>query len=88
MKDYIKTEWDKVMDYSYGQMEINIKDSGSIILDMVKANYLCQMEINMKEIGKTTKIMEMETINGQMEINTMDNGKIIKEMEKDPSIGI
>ena len=88
MKDNFKMEWDKVIDYSYGQVEINMMANGSIILDTDRVYYKCKMEINMTVNGKKTGMMEMEIINGLMEINITDNGKIIKELEKELFIGI
>ena len=58
---------DKDMEYSYGVMVLSMMGIGSIIMHMVKANFITRMVIFMKENGPEIKPMVMENTAIEME---------------------
>ena len=48
--------------YRYGQMELNMKDFGSIMLRMVKENFGTQMEMCMMGSGATARSTGAERV--------------------------
>ena len=64
---------------SNGQMEINMKDSGLIVKDMVMVLVQILKMIFTKENGSLIKKMERESRYGQIIISMMECGARIKE---------
>jgi hypothetical protein len=53
---------DMVMEYKYGQMVQNMKDTGVIIKLMERVNFGMQMVMYLMENGKKIKLMDSEYI--------------------------
>ena len=68
---------DKLMDLEFMPltMEMNSKDSGKIILFMVKVKKLLKRAISMKDSSNMERNMEQEKFYGIMEVYIMGNGQ-------------
>lgn len=64
----------------YGQMNLAMRDTGSMIRQTAMGNSFMLMVTSTKESGKTTKQMEKALILIVMVLNTKENGKMINSM--------
>ena len=65
------------MEYKFGKMELNTKETGDSIKHVVKESFGMLMETFLKVNGLMTKLMDMEFTSIKMELDTKENGKMI-----------
>lgn len=76
-------EWE----YKYGQMDLFMKDFGSMIKQMAREDLFMLIEMFMKEIGEMIRQRDMVFTIIQMEQSMKDSGRMISNMVEEKNHG-